>query len=185
MSTSVCPSFSVPRTSSTSAAGSATGRPLIIAKIEKDTASTSSASPGERRVMVARGDSASAPLRAGADGARRSSTRPMYGRPVITATNAESMIERRGHARRVSDVANAVFDGTDTVISRARPPSASSVSPSSMVLSPARSSAAAPSRMGRIRHPRSSDTCAPGHADRAPSPPPPWSRAARRARRRD
>jgi pyruvate kinase len=98
------------------------GRALIVAKIEKDTALENL----ERilaltdAVMVARGDlGVELPFEQVPLAQKRIiQLANMYGRPVITATQMlESMIENPRPTRaEASDVANALFDGTDAVM---------------------------------------------------------------------
>jgi pyruvate kinase len=99
-----------------------TGDALIVAKIEKDTA-LENLEPIlmlTDAVMVARGDlGVELPFEQVPISQKRIiQLANLYGRPVITATQMlESMIENPRPTRaEVSDVANALFDGTDAVM---------------------------------------------------------------------
>jgi pyruvate kinase len=99
-----------------------TGRTLIVAKIEKDTA-IANIEPIlslTDAVMVARGDlGVELPFEQVPIAQKRIiQLANLYGRPVITATQMlESMIENPRPTRaEASDVANALFDGTDAVM---------------------------------------------------------------------
>jgi pyruvate kinase len=95
---------------------------LIVAKIEKDTAleNIESILAETDAVMVARGDlGVELPFEQVPLAQKRIiQLANMYGRPVITATQMlESMIENPRPTRaEASDVANALFDGTDAVM---------------------------------------------------------------------
>lgn len=95
---------------------------LICAKIEKDTAleAIESILAETDAVMVARGDlGVELPFEQVPVAQKRIiQFANLYGRPVITATQMlESMIENPRPTRaEVSDVANALFDGTDAVM---------------------------------------------------------------------
>jgi pyruvate kinase len=99
-----------------------TGRTLIIAKIEKDTAleNIEPILSLTDAVMVARGDlGVELPFEQVPIAQKRIiQLANLYGRPVITATQMlESMIEQPRPTRaEASDVANALFDGTDAVM---------------------------------------------------------------------
>jgi pyruvate kinase len=95
---------------------------LVVAKIEKDTA-LANLEPilaASDAVMVARGDlGVELPFEQVPIAQKRIiQLANLYGRPVITATQMlESMIENPRPTRaEASDVANAVFDGTDAVM---------------------------------------------------------------------
>jgi len=98
------------------------GRALIIAKIEKDTAleNIEPILAETDAVMVARGDlGVELPFEQVPIAQKRIiQLANLYGRPVITATQMlESMIENPRPTRaEASDVANALFDGTDAVM---------------------------------------------------------------------
>jgi pyruvate kinase len=95
---------------------------LIVAKIEKDTAleNLEDILAATDAVMVARGDlGVELPFEQVPVAQKRIvQLANLYGRPVITATQMlESMIENPRPTRaEASDVANAVFDGTDAVM---------------------------------------------------------------------
>jgi pyruvate kinase len=97
-------------------------RALIIAKIEKDSAlgELESILAASDAVMVARGDlGVELPFeRVPLAQKRIVQLANLHGRPVITATQMlESMMEHSRPTRaEASDVANAVFDGTDAVM---------------------------------------------------------------------
>jgi pyruvate kinase len=99
-----------------------TGRTLIVAKIEKDTAivNIEPILSLTDAVMVARGDlGVELPFEQVPIAQKRIiQLANLYGRPVITATQMlESMIENPRPTRaEASDVANALFDGTDAVM---------------------------------------------------------------------
>jgi pyruvate kinase len=96
--------------------------PLIIAKIEKDVAleNLESILVETDAVMVARGDlGVELPFEQVPIAQKRIiQLANLYGRPVITATQMlESMMENSRPTRaEASDVANALFDGTDAVM---------------------------------------------------------------------
>jgi len=98
------------------------GRALIVAKIEKDTAleNLEAILALTDAVMVARGDlGVELPFEQVPLAQKRIiQLANLYGRPVITATQMlESMIENPRPTRaEASDVANALFDGTDAVM---------------------------------------------------------------------
>src|SRR5690606_8080692 len=98
------------------------GGPLIVAKIEKDLAleNIEDILAEADAVMVARGDlGVELPFeQVPAAQKRIIQFANLYGRPVITATQMlESMIEHPRPTRaEVSDVANALFDGTDAIM---------------------------------------------------------------------
>jgi pyruvate kinase len=98
------------------------GRALIIAKIEKDNAleEIESILAASDAVMVARGDlGVELPFeRVPLAQKRIVQLANLHGRPVITATQMlESMMENSRPTRaEASDIANAVFDGTDAVM---------------------------------------------------------------------
>jgi pyruvate kinase len=99
-----------------------TGNALIVAKIEKDTAleNIEPILALSDAVMVARGDlGVELPFEQVPIAQKRIiQLANLYGRPVITATQMlESMIEHPRPTRaEASDVANAIFDGTDAVM---------------------------------------------------------------------
>jgi pyruvate kinase len=99
-----------------------TGDALIVAKIEKDTAldNIEAILALTDAVMVARGDlGVELPFEQVPIAQKRIiQLANLYGRPVITATQMlESMIESPRPTRaEASDVANALFDGTDAVM---------------------------------------------------------------------
>jgi pyruvate kinase len=99
-----------------------TGQALIVAKIEKDTAleNIESILALTDAVMVARGDlGVELPFEQVPIAQKRIiQLANLHGRPVITATQMlESMIEHPRPTRaEASDVANALFDGTDAVM---------------------------------------------------------------------
>ncbi|HEX7118991.1 MAG TPA: pyruvate kinase [Longimicrobiales bacterium] len=96
--------------------------PLIVAKIEKDTAleNIERILVASDAVMVARGDlGVELPFEQVPMAQKKIiQLANLYGRPVITATQMlESMIEAPRPTRaEASDVANAVFDGTDAIM---------------------------------------------------------------------
>jgi pyruvate kinase len=96
--------------------------PLIVAKIEKDTAlnDIDGILAESDAVMIARGDlGVELPFEEVPIAQKRIiHLANLFGRPVITATQMlESMIEAPRPTRaETSDVANAVFDGTDAVM---------------------------------------------------------------------
>lgn len=98
------------------------GRALIVAKIEKDCAieEIEPILAATDAVMVARGDlGVELPFEQVPLAQKRIvQLANLYGRPVITATQMlESMIENARPTRaEASDIANAVFDGTDAVM---------------------------------------------------------------------
>ncbi|MEX1183396.1 MAG: pyruvate kinase [Gemmatimonadota bacterium] len=102
--------------------GRLTGGALIVAKIEKDTAmeNIEPILAATDAVMVARGDlGVEMPFEQVPIAQKRIiQLANLYGRPVITATQMlESMIEYPRPTRaEASDVANALFDGTDAVM---------------------------------------------------------------------
>jgi len=98
------------------------GRALVVAKIEKDRAleDLEAVLTASDAVMVARGDlGVELPFEDVPVAQKRIvQLANLYGRPVITATQMlDSMMQNPRPTRaEVSDVANAVFDGTDAVM---------------------------------------------------------------------